>query len=132
MFILLLSSIADLSWNETLLQMICIKLLNNTYYWLDWLPTTTAIRWAQRAKIINYLPLPLITHFVPPHIHLSTKATTSQQISSSVLIQNPKTYLQVNHLPSPTLIDPFQASSILPWGWVWMWVWVVGWLRGWQ
>ena len=70
--------------------------------------------------MINYLPLPCISHSVLSHLHLSSKATTntSQYKSSSVLIHNPEIYVKVNHLPSQTLLAPFQASSILTWGWV--------------
>ena len=64
--------------------------------------------------MINYLSLPCISHSVLSQLHLSTKVTTntSQHKWSSVLIHNPKTYVKVNHLPSPTLVAPFQASSI--------------------
>ena len=36
-----------------------------------------------------------------------------------------QTYLQVTYLPSPTLLDPFQVSLLLSWGWKWVGVLII-------
>ena len=54
------------SWDWNLIQFICIKLKNEKYHWLDWLPPTTTCQWAQVTKTVNFLPPPLTNLSIQP------------------------------------------------------------------
>ena len=57
------------SWYWTQLNLIYIEFISRSYYWLYWLPPTIIIQQVREDKLVNYLPLAIITPSVPLSHH---------------------------------------------------------------